>query len=99
MVVFELVRAALDAIGFDGQLALGIAAVIVGVYYSREIAGFLARAGSLISIVALVLGGVGIALLLAASAGLVSIDNGLVGALLRALGGLVHFTLIGGAHK
>lgn len=90
MVVFELVRAGLDFLGVNGQLAIGAAAVIVGVYYSREIARFLSRAAGLISIVALVLGGVGIALLLAIGAGVVTVDNGLVGSLLRALGGLVH---------
>jgi hypothetical protein len=90
MVIFELVRAVLDAaLGLDGRIVGGLAAVVVGVYYSREIAGFLGRAASLISIVALVLGGVGIALLVAIGAGVVTVDNGLVGSLLRALGGFL----------
>lgn len=96
MVLFEAVRTALEFLGVHGQLALGAALVIVGVYYSRHLAGVLSRAAGTISIAALVLGSVGIALLVAVGLGVVTIDGGLLGALLRALGGLV--AVFGGIH-
>ena len=89
MVVFELVRGALDLLGANGTLGLGIAAVLVGVYYSRELTSLLARVTQVISIATLVLGAVGLAVVVALSMGWVSIDGGALGGVLRAVGGLI----------
>lgn len=90
MVVFELVRAGLDFLGVNGTLAIGIAVVLVGVYYSRELAGFLAKAAQVLSIATIILGGLGIGAVLGLSMGWIQIDGGLVGSVLRAVGGLIH---------
>jgi len=93
VVVFEVVRSALGAVGVNGTLALGIAGVLVGVYYSRELAGLLARTAQILSIAGILLGGVGLLLVIGLATGWIEIDSGLVGELLRLLGGIV-----GGSH-
>jgi len=90
MVVFELLRGALDLVGLDGTLAIGIATVLVGVYYSRELARLLSRAAQVVSIAALILGGVGLAVVVGLATGWISIDGGLVGELLRLAGEIMR---------
>jgi len=95
VVVFELLRAALGAIGLNGTLALGIAVVLVGVYYSRELAGFLMRLAQVLSIAGLVLGAVGLLIVVGLATGWIEIETGLLGDALRAVGELAGF---GGSH-
>jgi uncharacterized membrane protein len=97
MVLFEIVRELLELLAgglvSSPTLIAGLAAVIVGVYYAREISAFLASLAGTISILAIVLGVVGVALLIALASGVVSVDNGIVSGVLEALGGA-----IGGSH-
>jgi len=90
MVVFEVVRAGLDLLGVNGSIAVGIAAVLVGIYYSREFASLLARTAQVVSLAALLLGGVGLLVVVGLGLGWIQIDGGVVGGALRALGGLLH---------
>lgn len=97
MVLFEIIRALLELLvgGLVGspELIAGLAAVIVSVYYAREISTFLGSLAGTIGLLAAVLGAVGVALLLALASGVVSVDNGIVSAVLEAIGGA-----IGGSH-
>jgi hypothetical protein len=96
MVVFELVRGALEwlssvvGVNLDPAVLLAIAGIVVGVYYAREIAGFLRVAATWIQIGTLVGAGLLLAAVLGVAGGYLSLDGGAVEAVLRQLGGVVR---------
>lgn len=97
LVIFELLRGVLDSLlGFAGAdvatpIVAGLAALLVGLHYSRGFSGLLVSAARAVSIGSVVLFGVGVAVLVGVATGWISIDGGIVGGVLRAVGGLLGF--------
>jgi hypothetical protein len=101
LVIFDALRSVLElvlgAAGADvaTPIVAGGAALLVGLHYSRELSGVLVSAARIVSIGSVVLFGVGVAVLVGVATGWISIDGGIVGDVLRGVGGLLGF---GGSH-
>jgi hypothetical protein len=100
-VIFEALRSLLElvlgAAGADvaTPIVAGIAALLVGLHYSRELSGLLVGVARAVSIGSVVLFGVGVFVLVGVATGWIEIETGLLGDVLRAVGELAGF---GGSH-
>lgn len=101
LVIFDLLRSVIDsALAFAGAdvatpVVAGIAGLLVGLHYSRELSGLLVSIARFVSISSVVLFGVGVAVLVGVATGWISIDGGIAGDVLRGVGELLGF---GGSH-
>jgi subtilisin family serine protease len=101
LVIFDVLRSVLEVLlGAAGAevatpIVAGIAALLVGLHYSRELSALLVSAARIVSIGSVVLFGVGVAVLAGVATGWISIDGGILGDALRLVGELAGF---GGSH-
>jgi hypothetical protein len=96
VVLFELVKGALEAVaGFVGievstTILLALAAILVGAYYAREVAGFLVSAARIIQIGGTVAALLLVLLVAGVGLGALTLDGGTVADVLRQLGSAVR---------
>lgn len=96
MVLFELVKGALDtAAGVIGvevsaTILLALAAILVGAYYAREVAGFLVSVAQVVQIGGTVAALLLVLLVVGVGLGALSLDGGTVADVLRQLGSAVR---------
>lgn len=85
MVVWEVVEMILDFLGYHGRFGVALAAVGVGVYYARELAGFMRALAAWTWMLSLVVGLVGAALIGGLALGVIDVNGSLVGQLAEIL--------------
>lgn len=91
MVLVDLLEAALGAVAGHTDLALPVGAVallLAGIYYSREISGWLVGAARWLRIASVLIGGVAALAVAGLATGAIALDSGVVGQTLDWLSGL-----------
>lgn len=92
VVIWELVKEALDLLGVHGQFAVALAALVVGGYYAREFSGLLRGVARWTWLVAVIGVLVGMLLVGGLATGVLDVNGSMIGQLaemlLEGLGGI-----------